>query len=48
MIQGLAGFKPDRGKYQRECPTIKHLNVIIELLDKIDEVIIGYEKLSIQ
>lgn len=33
-------------KYQRECPTIKHLNVIMELLDKIDEVIIDYEKLN--
>lgn len=29
-------------------PTIKHLNVITELLGKIDEVIIEYEKLSVQ
>ena len=48
MIHGLVGFQPQRGKYPRECPTIKHLNVIIKLLDKIDEVITDYEKLSIQ
>lgn len=35
-------------KHQPEWPAIKHLNVIAALLDKTDEVITEYEKLSIR